>query len=149
MILNNFNQMHLFKKQPNPLTGTKLAIIGAGAVGSTIAYTAVVKNLASCILLIDANQDKEIGEIMDIGNGLAFTETARVQTAEARQAADADIIVLTAGAKQAPGQTRLDLTAVNQTITRQIFQDIGKIMAASHGAANPVNTAKLLEEMLK
>ncbi|TAN34034.1 L-lactate dehydrogenase [Patescibacteria group bacterium] len=105
----------------------KIAVIGAGAVGSTVAYTDMVKNLASEVLLIDLNEKKEKGEVMDIADGLSFVETGNVKGADFKDAADADIIVVTAGLAQKPGETRLDLVKKNRAVIKSIFKSIGKI----------------------
>ena len=105
----------------------KIAIIGAGAVGSTTAYTIMLRNLASEVILIDINEQKEQGEVMDIDEGLCFVETGCVKGANFKDAADADIIVLTAGLAQKPGETRLDLVKKNREIVKSIFKSIGKI----------------------
>ena len=103
----------------------KIAIIGAGAVGSTTAYTLMLKNLASQVLLIDVNEQKEEGEDLDIADGLCFVETGCVKGADFKDAATADIIILTAGAAQKPGETRLDLVNKNKAIVSSIFKSIG------------------------
>ena len=105
----------------------KVAIIGAGNVGSTIAYTLMLKNLASQIVLIDIDDRKEKGEVLDIGDGLCFVDTGCIKGGDFRDAADADLIILTAGAAQKPGETRLQLTEKNKGITKSIFKKIGKI----------------------
>lgn len=109
----------------------KIAVIGAGAVGSTAAYTIMLKNLAAEVVLIDVNEDKEAGEVMDIADGLSFVETGSVRGADFKDAASADIIVVTAGAAQKPGETRLDLVAKNSEIVRSIFKQIGKIKSSA------------------
>jgi L-lactate dehydrogenase len=108
----------------------KIAVVGAGAVGSTVAYTLMVKNLASEILLIDINKEKVEGEVMDIRDALSFSETQSVKVGTYKDAADADIIVLTAGVAQKPGETRLDLVAKNKTIITSIFKEIGQIKSS-------------------
>ena len=109
----------------------KIAIIGAGAVGSTIAYTLMIKNLASELILIDVNEQKEAGEVMDIADGLCFVETGCVGGADFRDASDADIIIITAGAAQKPGETRLDLAKKNKGIVASIFKKIGKLKSST------------------
>lgn len=109
----------------------KIAVIGAGAVGSTVAYTLVVKNLASEIVLVDINNEKAQGEVLDISDGLSFSETENVGVGSYKDAADADIIILTAGVAQKPGETRLDLVAKNKNIVTSIFKEIGQIKSSS------------------
>lgn len=119
----------------------KIAIIGAGAVGSTTAYTVMLKNLAAEVILIDVNEQKEAGEVMDITDGLCFVETGRVAGADYADAADADIIVVTAGLAQKSGESRLDLVKKNSEIIRSIFAQIGKIKSTAIVVmvANPVD----------
>ena len=83
---------------------SKIAIIGAGAVGSTTAYVATLKNLAAEVILIDINEQKEEGEVMDIADGLSFVETGCISGANFSDAKDADVIVITAGLAQKPGK---------------------------------------------
>ncbi len=104
-----------------------IAIIGSGAVGSTIAYTLTVKDLASEIMLIDINEKKEEGEVMDIGDAMCFVETGCIRGADFKDARRADIIIVTAGASQKPGETRLDLVQKNTAIITSLFKSIGKL----------------------
>ncbi len=119
----------------------KIAIIGAGAVGSTAAFASTIKNVASEIILIDINEDKEAGEVMDITDGLCFVETGCVKGADFKDARNADILVITAGAPQKKGETRLDLVEKNKHILRSIFKSIGKVKrtAIILVVANPVD----------
>lgn len=112
-------------------SSTKVAIIGAGAVGSTTAYTIMQKDIASEVSLIDINEQKEKGEVLDISDGLCFSETGCVRTANFKDATNADIIILTAGAAQKPGETRLDLVNKNKAIVTSIFKQIGKIKSTA------------------
>lgn len=110
---------------------TKIAVIGAGAVGSTIAYTLVVKNLGSEIILVDINKKKVEGEVMDINDAISFSETENIKIGSYKDVVNADIIILTAGTTQKPGETRLDLTAKNKNIAGSIFKEIGKIKTSA------------------
>jgi len=105
----------------------KISIIGAGAVGSTIAYTTMIKNLASEIILIDLNKEKQEGEVLDINDGLSFSESGKVIAGDYKDAKDSDIIILTAGVAQKQGETRLDLVFRNKEIAISIFKQIGEI----------------------
>lgn len=120
---------------------TKIAIIGAGNVGSTIAYVATLKNLAAEISLIDINEKKEEGEVMDIADGMCFVETGCVKGADFADARDADIIVYTAGAPQAPGEMRLDLIDKNRRILESVFKKITRLKSTVViiMVANPVD----------
>lgn len=135
MTTNNFNK-------------TKIAIIGAGAVGATSAYVATLKNLASEIILIDVNESKEAGEVMDIADGLCFVGTGCIKGADFQDARDADIIVITAGLPQKPGETRLDLVKKNSAILKSILKSIGKFKSTAIILliANPVDILTYLAQ---
>ncbi|MFA6427122.1 MAG: L-lactate dehydrogenase [Candidatus Magasanikbacteria bacterium] len=126
----------------------KVAIIGAGAVGSTAAYAATLKNVAAEIVLIDINDTKEEGEVMDIRDGICFVETGCIKGADFKDAKDADVIVVTAGAPQKPGETRLDLVKKNKEILLSIFKKIGKLKptAIILMIANPVDVLTYLAQ---
>lgn len=119
----------------------KIAVIGAGSVGSTLAYTLMIKNIASEIILIDVNELKEEGEVMDIDDAQFLTETGSIVRGDYKDAADADIIISTAGVAQKPGETRLELVKKNKEITKSIFDSIGKLnpKAIIIMIANPVD----------
>jgi L-lactate dehydrogenase len=128
----------------------KIAVVGAGAVGSTVAYTLMVKGLVSEIVLIDINEQKVQGEVLDIGDGLSFSKTQTIKIGNYKDAADADIIILTAGVAQKPGETRLDLVAKNKSIITSIFKEIGQIKSTSIivVVSNPVDIiAYLVQEI--
>lgn len=115
----------------NTILKQKIAVIGAGAVGSTVAYTLMVKDLAAEIILIDINKEKQEGEVLDIGDGISFSEVGRVLGGDYKDAKDADIIILTAGVAQKPGETRLDLVQKNKTIISSILKEIGEIKSST------------------
>lgn len=124
----------------------KIAIIGAGAVGSTVAYSAMVKNLAAEIILVDLNKDKERGEVLDMSDALSFCETNIVRVGEYKDVADSDIIILTAGVAQKPGEGRLDLVTKNKSIVSSIFKEIGNIKSTAIVVvvSNPVDVITYL-----
>lgn len=107
----------------------KISIIGAGAVGSTIAYTLMVKKLASEILLVDINKEKEEGEVWDISDGLSFSEIENINAGNFSDTKDSDIIILTAGLAQKPDETRIDLVKKNKEIVKSIMKEIGAIQS--------------------
>jgi len=109
------------------MENTKIAVIGAGSVGSTVAYTLLLKNLASEILLVDVNEAREEGEVLDLHDALPFVETSRVRGGDFADARDADLIVITAGLPQKPGETRLDLAKKNTEILRSIASRISPV----------------------
>ncbi|MCF7890727.1 L-lactate dehydrogenase [Candidatus Bipolaricaulota bacterium] len=102
----------------------KIAIIGAGYVGSTIAYATMNRGFASRISLIDIDEEKAEGEAMDLSHGAAFVKPVKVTSGNYEECADADVIVITAGKNQKPGQTRLDLVSENADILKDIIPRI-------------------------
>ena len=102
----------------------KIAIIGAGYVGSTIAYAVMNRGFASRISLIDIDEQKAEGEAMDLNHGAAFVKPIKVTSGGYEECADADVVVITAGANQKPGQTRLDLVNENTEIFKEIVPRI-------------------------
>lgn len=107
---------------------SKIAVIGAGSVGATTAYTLVMKNLAAEVILIDINEAKEEGEVMDINDALSFVETGKIKGGSYEDAATADIIIITAGLPQKSGeQSRLELVNKNREIIKSIFDQIKPI----------------------
>lgn len=102
----------------------KVAIIGAGYVGASIAYALVLRDLAREIVLIDINQDKTEGEAMDIRHGLAAMGTVDLYTGDYSDCADCDLLIITAGRGRLPGETRLDLTNDNVRIMHSVIESI-------------------------
>mgnify|MGYP002617919094 FL=1 len=105
----------------------KAAVIGCGFVGSTIAYTLMQKGLFSEMVLLDANKAKAEGEAMDISHGLPFTHAMDIYAGEYEDIADASVVIITAGANQKPGETRLDLVQKNAAIMRSIIKEIKRV----------------------
>ncbi|MDN5765799.1 MAG: L-lactate dehydrogenase [Humibacillus sp.] len=100
----------------------KLGIVGAGAVGSTLAYAALMRGAAQSVALYDVNRAKVEAEALDLGHGIQFVPMARVVGSDdIAVLADSDVVVFTAGAKQKPGQTRLDLAESTIGIVRQLM----------------------------
>lgn len=104
----------------------KAAIIGCGFVGSATAFALMQSRLFSEIVLIDVNFDKADGEAMDIAHGVPFAGQMTIYAGDYRDAADAAIIIITAGANQKPGETRLDLVQKNVGIFKSIIPEITK-----------------------
>lgn len=102
----------------------RVAVVGAGNVGATFAYTLLMSGLAAEIVLVDANQRKAEGEAMDLNHAVPLTQTARVWVGDYSDCAGAAVTVITAGANQKPGETRLDLATRNADIFRQIVPRI-------------------------
>jgi L-lactate dehydrogenase len=120
----------------------KIAIIGAGSVGATIAYASLIRGVAKQIVLQDVNKQKVEAEVLDLNHGMQFVPMATVAGSDDMEICrDADVIVITAGAKQKPGQTRMDLAAANTEICRKI---VPRLVELSPGAilllvTNPVD----------
>ena len=104
----------------------KISIIGTGSVGSTIAYTLTVMGLASDIVMIDINDQKALGEALDIRQGTPFSNNCSVYAGDYRDAAGSNIVILTSGIARRPGQTRLELAQTNVNITKSILPQITK-----------------------
>ncbi|NTV22990.1 MAG: L-lactate dehydrogenase [Nanoarchaeota archaeon] len=105
----------------------KVAIIGAGFVGSTAAYALMIDGCASDISLIDINKEKAEGEALDLKHGTIFTPGTRITYGDSYALCkDASIIIITAGANQKPGETRLDLGKKNSAIIREMLPKIAK-----------------------
>lgn len=104
----------------------KLVVVGAGLVGATTAYTIMLGGLFSEIVLIDINRNKAEGDAMDIAHGVSFQKPVRVIAGDYQECADADIVVITAGAAQTPGQSRRALLSQNVEIFKSIVAGIMK-----------------------
>lgn len=102
----------------------KVVVIGAGSVGSTYAYALMQSGLAREIVLLDMNRERALGEAMDLQHGVAFARPVQINVGEFSDCADADLAVVTAGAKQKPGESRLDLTTRNAGIIAGIVKEI-------------------------
>lgn len=119
----------------------KITIIGAGCVGSTIAYTLSQQDIANEIVIIDINKKKADGEAMDIMQGTSFRDPITIVSGDYADAAGSNIVILTSGVARKPGQTRLELTQINVDIIKDITP---KIVSAAPEAlyiivSNPVD----------
>lgn len=104
----------------------KITVIGAGFVGSTTAYTLMISGLVSEIVLIDINEKKAEGEVMDMNHGIPFVRPVKLYSGTYKDCADSDIIIITAGANQKEGETRLDLVKKNTEVFKSIITEIVK-----------------------
>lgn len=102
----------------------KVVIIGAGAVGSTFAYALAQSGVADEIALLDLNQDLAKGQVLDLAHGLPFYPYIQIKVGSPADYADAHVIVITAGAKQQPGETRLNLLQRNARIIEGLVDAI-------------------------
>jgi L-lactate dehydrogenase len=104
---------------------TKVAIVGAGSVGSTLAYAALMRGAARTVALYDIDATKVEAEVSDLAHGIQFMPVADVVGSDdVAVCADADVVVVTAGAKQKPGQSRLDLAQATVGLVRRIMPDL-------------------------
>lgn len=104
----------------------KVAIIGAGFVGSSIAYALALRDIAREIVLIDIAKEKTEGEAWDIRHGLPSMGTADLYAGDYSDCADCDLIVITAGRNRRNGETRLDMTCENVKILKSVIKSIQK-----------------------
>ena len=105
----------------------KAAIIGCGFVGAASAFTLMQSEFFSEMVLVDVNRDRAEGEALDIGHGMPLARPMRIYAGDYSDIADAAMIILTAGANQKPGETRLDLVKKNTAIFKDILSDIAKL----------------------
>ncbi len=111
---------------PAKLNDRKVAIIGCGFVGSTCAFALMESGVFSEMVLLDVNTDRAEGEALDISHGLAFASPMDIYAGNYDDIADAGVIIVTAGANQKPGESRIDLAARNVEIFRAIMSEIKK-----------------------
>ncbi len=108
------------------INSRKAAIVGCGFVGSASAFALMESGLFSEVVLIDNNEDKAEGEALDISHGLPFAKPMQIYAGGYEDISDAAIIVVTAGAGQKPGETRLDLVKKNVAIFKSVIPEITK-----------------------
>jgi L-lactate dehydrogenase len=125
----------------NAVSSRKVGIVGTGMVGASFAYALLQSGLASEMVLVDADGERAEGEAMDLSHGLAFAPPMGVRAGGYEGLAGAAVVVVTAGAHQRPGQTRLDLLGANARLCADV---IPRIVAANPGGAiliatNPVD----------
>lgn len=107
---------------------SKVSIIGAGAVGTSIAYALLIKRTAGEVALYDLNSAKVEAEVLDLAHGSQFTNPSRVYGGDDLEVVrNSDVIVITAGAKQKPGQTRLDLASTNVAMLKGLMPKLVKL----------------------
>ena len=123
------------------LNPRKAAMIGCGFVGSASAFALMESGLFSEMVLIDANREKAEGEALDISHGLPFAKPMKIYAGDYKDISDASVIVVTAGAGQKPGETRLDLVKKNVGIFKSIIPQIAEVNkdAIMLIVANPVD----------
>jgi L-lactate dehydrogenase len=107
-------------------TSIKISVIGVGFVGSTIAYTLMAHGIASEIVLVDIDHDKAKGEAMDIEHGSPFGAESDVYAGNYEDTKNSDVVIITAGTNQRPGETRMDLILRNTKIMRDVAKDVAE-----------------------
>ncbi len=125
----------------NIINPKKVAVIGCGFVGSATAFTLMQSRLFSEMTLLDIDRARAEGEAQDISHGIPFAGPMRLSAGDYDDVADASIVIVTAGANQKPGQTRLELVQKNVSIYRSI---LAELRARSYGGillvvSNPVD----------
>ncbi len=119
----------------------KITVIGSGNVGSTIAYTLTIMGLASEIVMIDVNEEKSLGEALDIRQGVPFCNPANIYAGTYADAKGSDIVVITSGLARKAGQSRLDLAQTNVDVIKSIADKIVPVVpeATYVIVSNPVD----------
>ena len=103
----------------------KVVLVGTGAVGTAYAYSLVNQGFITDLVLIDANKEKAEGEARDLVHGMAFAPSnMKVSSGDYSECKDADLVVITAGANQRPGETRLQLVEKNTQIMKSIVKEV-------------------------
>ena len=105
----------------------KIAVLGTGNVGATVAYTLTLSGIASEIVLVDINKEKAEGEALDLTQCAASVPSVKVWSGEYEDVAGSDIVVVTFGVGRKPGQTRLDLAKINLGILKSVMPNVAKI----------------------
>lgn len=128
----------------------KISIIGAGSVGSTIAYALMLKNIAAQIYLIDINEIRCRGEILDLSDALSFCGPSHIKSGTTSDAQQSDIIVVAAGSRQKPGQDRRALFEQNRQIVTDIITTLQPINKNSIiiMVTNPVDSLTYVAQQL-
>lgn len=107
------------------IENSKLTVVGAGSVGSSVAYAALIRGSARHVALYDIAAEKVEAEVLDLAHGTQFTGTSDITGgSDISVAAGSHVVVITAGAKQDPGQTRIELAGVNAGIIRRMMPDL-------------------------
>jgi L-lactate dehydrogenase len=105
---------------------SKVALIGTGFVGSSYSFALLNQAAAHELVLIDLNKEKAEGDARDLNHGLPFSSPMKIWAGNYSDCSDADLVVITAGANQAPGETRLDLVDKNIKIFKNIVNEVMK-----------------------
>ena len=106
---------------------SKISIIGAGSIGATTAFALLQKGVAREIVINDINQEKALGEVLDLMHGSSLCKPCNVTLGTIEDTKDSDIVIITAGLNQKPGETRLDLVDKNYAIFKDFIPKIAKV----------------------
>ena len=119
----------------------KVTIIGAGSVGATTAFALLTRGAASDVVLIDVNNEKAMGEALDIKQATPFIDNCDIHAGTYADAVGSDVVIITSGIGRKPGQSRLELVQTNVGIIKQIAGEIVKVCpnAIYIIVANPVD----------
>jgi L-lactate dehydrogenase len=119
----------------------KVTIIGAGSVGATTAFALLTRGAASDVVLIDVNNEKAMGEALDIKQATPFIDNCDIHAGTYADAVGSDVVIITSGIGRKPGQSRLELVQTNVGIIKQISGEIVKVCpnAIYIIVANPVD----------
>lgn len=123
-------------------TNRKVVLVGAGFVGMSMAYSLLNQGGVNELVLIDVNKDKTVGEEMDLSHGLPYApHKMKIKAGDYDECKDANIVVITAGLAQKPGQSRLELAVANAKIMKEITENV--MRSGFNGvfivASNPVD----------
>lgn len=106
---------------------SKISIIGAGSIGATTAFALLQKGIAREIVINDINQEKALGEVMDLMHGSSLCKPCNVTLGTIEDTKDSDVVIITAGLNQKPGETRLDLVDKNYKIFKSFVPTLAKL----------------------
>lgn len=115
---------HIERLKQTALERRKVVVVGAGHVGTTFAFALTISGMASSIVIIDRNFQQAEGHVMDLNHGLPFTHPTLIYPGDYPDCRGADIVIVTAGTAQKPGETRLDLVRRNTEIFKDIIPKI-------------------------
>lgn len=132
------------------INNRKAVMIGCGFVGAASVFSLMQSGLFSEIVLIDADEEKAEGEAMDISHGVPFAHNMKIYAGDYKDVSDAGMVIITAGANQKPGETRLELVHKNVAIFKQIIPEITKndFQGIMLVVANPVDILTYVAQKL-
>ena len=106
--------------------GNKISVIGAGSVGATACYALIMDGLAQELVIVDVDKKKTEGEVLDLSHGAGFFKPVNIIAGDYKDTKDSDIVIITAGSAQKPGETRIDLVNKNVKIMESIIPEVVK-----------------------